>query len=1163
MVVKQQTSQTIEVTIKSFYQNGDTTRVQRAFELKDKFFSNEKYIAFCGHFSAGKSTVLNKILDGNWLPSSPIPTSANIVLLRNQDVEKLTFINRDSERYELPSSSFLSISELAKDGEEIVQMEISSPNIAIPKGVVVLDTPGVDSTDAAHQELTEGSLHLVDHIVYVTDYNHVLSEVNHQFLDSIQQLGIPVTFVVNQMDKHVEEEISFNEFAFGVKEMVQAYGVREDSVYFISAKNQEDFQAEWQVFEKHLKGLYKELHAQNSAELRSIKQLRDQHEEWLNVEKMQLIEERNNYTEESSLSDAEKALLENHRKVSERMEQFEKDSVNEWIKGVKDINLMPFSIRENIRSLLETYTTGFKIGFFSTKKKVKHEQDSRLVECHHLLNEETQKKLEWHVKNKLESIFDVFPETKESFRLKIDQVDFRISIQELESFCKEQADVTGEFLLQVTSQIEELIKSKVRLFIREFWVAWQENHLLVNQADLKFVNEKQKKYESKVEEFNSKITMLECKLDDHKKNKEVVLDVIVEDPRNPISMVAQHNTPSKMIGEENVLTSFELNDKENFEKVTGIEKFLQVAEQYPYLDGITNKIKDVLQEKQKKQLKIVLFGAFSAGKSSLANALLGEWFLPSSPNPMTATITSIAPPTNEFKHNTGVVKWKTEQDLVNELNSRLSRNMSTLEEWINNDLNQSSFSDDDQKFLEQFQSSITFVRDKLGQQLATTVKECHSWIAQEEKSMFVKEVTLYIQSFLSDLGVTLIDTPGADSIHARHTNVAFNYMKEADIILYVTYYHHAFAKADRAFLAQLGRVKSAFEHDKMFFLVNAIDLAESEEEKEQVISYVRKELATLGIQNPRLYGVSSLKGLRDPMSKDSGIPGVKGILTDFIQNDLASVYERALVSLVREAERLTLIEQEWSNKSKEEKQNAFIERESNMQETVNMLNEMEVSYGASVKRELHELLHYVHQRISLAMNDYFKESFNPAALKVRDKALLQEALEEWITSISFLLEEEIRATILRVEKQIKRSDQQVKDQMKMELHSTIPWYTYTWNGKKEWESPEVFADSSWWNKQELQPALRHFRSAQSFFVKGEKEKMLDELQTIGSKQVRNQLEWWENQLYNWYSRQWETSHQEWIDVLKIDINDQFMVSKQDQKTISYTQLLEVIKKMAT
>ena len=56
---------------------------------------------------------------------------------------------------------------------------------------------------------------------------------------------------------------------------------------------------------------------------------------------------------------------------------------------------------------------------------------------------------------------------------------------------------------------------------------------------------------------------------------------------------------------------------------------------------------------------IALFGAFSAGKSSLANALIGEAALPVSPNPTTAAINRIVPPRRSGRTDTRGVWMKT------------------------------------------------------------------------------------------------------------------------------------------------------------------------------------------------------------------------------------------------------------------------------------------------------------------------------------------------------------------------------------------------------------------------------------------------------------------------------------------------------------------------
>ena len=40
-------------------------------------------LTFCGHFSAGKSSLVNRLCGTRILPSSPIPTSANVVTVEN------------------------------------------------------------------------------------------------------------------------------------------------------------------------------------------------------------------------------------------------------------------------------------------------------------------------------------------------------------------------------------------------------------------------------------------------------------------------------------------------------------------------------------------------------------------------------------------------------------------------------------------------------------------------------------------------------------------------------------------------------------------------------------------------------------------------------------------------------------------------------------------------------------------------------------------------------------------------------------------------------------------------------------------------------------------------------------------------------------------------
>ncbi|MEC0831170.1 hypothetical protein P8917_22270, partial [Bacillus atrophaeus] len=98
---------------------------------------------------------------------------------------------------------------------------------------------------------------------------------------------------------------------------------------------------------------------------------------------------------------------------------------------------------------------------------------------------------------------------------------------------------------------------------------------------------------------------------------------------------------------------------------------------------------------------------------------------------------------------------------------------------------------------------------------------------------------------------------------------------------------HSFSKGDKSFLRKLGLVKESLSMDKMFFVINAADLAENESELETVSDYVGSELAKEGIQQPQLYSVSSkdeLQGKRETFY--NRFPDVRASLDRFIEVDL-------------------------------------------------------------------------------------------------------------------------------------------------------------------------------------------------------------------------------------------------------------------------------------
>ena len=92
----------------------------------------------------------------------------------------------------------------------------------------------------------------------------------------------------------------------------------------------------------------------------------------------------------------------------------------------------------------------------------------------------------------------------------------------------------------------------------------------------------------------------------------------------------------------------------------------------PGFKKISNELIQKAERLQNQSFTVALFGAFSAGKSSFANALIGDRLLPVSPNPTTAAINKIMPVDDLHHHGLVLVKLKSYDTLMADVNRSLA-----------------------------------------------------------------------------------------------------------------------------------------------------------------------------------------------------------------------------------------------------------------------------------------------------------------------------------------------------------------------------------------------------------------------------------------------------------------------------------------------------------
>lgn len=127
-----------------------------------------------GEFNAGKSALINALLGERILTEGVTPTTSKI--------HHITWGEK-----------------LTREPEGSVGERITAP-VENLRQLTVVDTPGTNALDRAHEALTTDYVPRADLVLFVTSVDRPLSESERVFLETIRQWGKKVAMVVNKVD---------------------------------------------------------------------------------------------------------------------------------------------------------------------------------------------------------------------------------------------------------------------------------------------------------------------------------------------------------------------------------------------------------------------------------------------------------------------------------------------------------------------------------------------------------------------------------------------------------------------------------------------------------------------------------------------------------------------------------------------------------------------------------------------------------------------------------------------------------------------------------------------------------------------------------------------------------------------------------------------------
>lgn len=558
---------------------------------------------------------------------------------------------------------------------------------------------------------------------------------------------------------------------------------------------------------------------------------------------------------------------------------------------------------------------------------------------------------------------------------------------------------------------------------------------------------------------------------------------------------------------------------------------------------------DVRRRMLNSRRLVAVFGAFSAGKSSLLNALLEDPLLAVSPNPTTAAVTRMTADDETqvlVTAKTPDELWEDVEDALNQVHRPAATMAEALDVASTLKLPQLPVpARRPAAFLQAVATGYSDMRERLGTTWSVSRAQLRAYTADERVACFLKQVDVSHPSTLLQDGFDMVDTPGVDSIHRRHTDVAFRYMSRADAIIFVLYYTHAFSRADKDFLLQLAGVQDVLKTDKLFVVINAVDLAVSDEERAAVRERVETELRQAGIRRPRVFEVSSqlalagaqlaihpdqpqfrqlasqrlglTAGEKLPDAKEllagSGVPELAESLRSVSEENRLQLAESAVGRVLGQVGRqvhahwLTLRKnRETDEAAREERTQACLQLHTRLLTLRSQVADGSSEIERSLAAAWDELSFHAGEHIRLRLGELFREAFHPG--RFRDSGRIREALmdaaAELATTLSRQVDLEARTFALRIKRQTVDALSRWRDTLQAELDE-VGGGAIAVAHEPESEDSAVQTEVSDVDARVFVPAFTHFKSARQFFEGEGQQAMRTDVEEIATKEIRAEL----------------------------------------------------------
>jgi septin family protein len=168
---------------------GDNKVEESLREIGEKLGGNRFHLVVLGQFKRGKSTFINSLLGDRVLPTSVVPLTSIVTLLKYGEEEVVEVLFNDGSKTSISRDQLEEyVTERGNPSNEknVKHVEVAYPSGYLKDGVFIIDTPGVGSTFENNTEMTYNYLPRVDAALFLLAVDPPISQSEIAFLEDVK-----------------------------------------------------------------------------------------------------------------------------------------------------------------------------------------------------------------------------------------------------------------------------------------------------------------------------------------------------------------------------------------------------------------------------------------------------------------------------------------------------------------------------------------------------------------------------------------------------------------------------------------------------------------------------------------------------------------------------------------------------------------------------------------------------------------------------------------------------------------------------------------------------------------------------------------------------------------------------------------------------------------